>query len=135
MMYAIHRGRVPEYSEGLDPLVYLSTTVEELDRRGINMVFTDGNAANSYTTFGTGIGELDDLVDWPLMRQRQWANTDDDTDRRRRRMAECLAVGPVPWEVFGEIAVRTDDRAREVRDELSRFGVSLSVRVRTAWYF
>ena len=30
MMYAIHKGNVPEYPRGLGPLIYLVTTIERL---------------------------------------------------------------------------------------------------------
>jgi hypothetical protein len=78
MMFAIDRGRVPEYTHGCDPLVYLVTTVEELSSRSIPMVFSDGNAASGITVFGDQVADFDDLVDWSLMKEQYWADTLDD---------------------------------------------------------
>ena len=35
---------------------------------GLACVFTDGNAAAAFTEFHDDLGQLDDVVDWPLMR-------------------------------------------------------------------
>lgn len=135
MMFAIHRGRVPEYTDGCDPLVYLVTTVENLSERSVPMVFTDGNAAAKITVFRNQISDLEHLVDWPLMKEQYWSDTLEDGDRRRRRMAECLAIGPVPWTAFQRVVVRTKDRAREVREILDTIGVATPIRVERDWYF
>ncbi len=135
MMYAIDRGRVPEYTEGSDPLVYLVTTVEELGGRSVHMVFTDGNAATGITEFSDQVADLDTVVDWPLMNERIWRDTLADGDRRRRRMAECLAVGPIPWDSFHRIVVRTEDRSQEAKAILDTIGVTGTIRVKRDWYF
>ncbi len=135
MMFAIAHGRVPEYAEGSDPLVHLVTTVEELRGRSIGMVFTDGNAASAYSVLRNRESELEDLVDWDLMTKRYWADTPGDPDRRRRRMAECLAAGPVPFSAFHAVAVRTEDRAREVGGIRRSIGAAIHVRIEPGWYF
>lgn len=135
MMFAIDRGRVPEYTDGCDPLVYLVTSVEELSSRSVPMVFTDGNAATGITEFSDQIADLDNMVDWPLMKERYWADTLDDGDRRRRRMAECLAVGPIPWPAFHEVVVRTEDRSLDAVAILDTIGVTATIRVAPDWYF
>lgn len=135
MMSAIHNGRVPEYTEGCDPLIYLVTTVEDLNTRSVPMVFTDGNAATGITVFSDQVVDLDDLVDWPLMKERYWADTLEDGDRRRRRMAECLAIGPIPWAAFQLVTVRTEDRSQEVQAILDTIGVTATIRVERDWYF
>src|SRR5581483_5076142 len=67
MLSAIYHGRVPEYTEGQDPIVYLVTSVERLIELGLTPVFTDRNAALAVAEMSTDLSALDDLVDWELM--------------------------------------------------------------------
>jgi len=135
MMFAIDKGQVPEYADGIDPLVYLVTTVERLVELGTELIFTDGNATTGFTCFSTDLTEVDDLVDWAIMKEKYWRNTPEDGDRRRRRMAECLAVGPVPWEAFGAVVARSDERSQEAAAQLATIGINADIAVRPDWYF
>lgn len=135
MMYAIHKSNVPGYSEGIDRLVYLGTTVERLAELGLDVLLTDRNAVLAYADFVRwSDGEpADDFIDWPLMKERYWHNTPEEPARLERRMAECLVHGTVPWEAV--MAVGARDQA--VADEASSIiGLDLpQVLVRPDWYF
>lgn len=134
MLYAVRAGRVAEYQDGQDPLVYLVSSVERLVALGAAPVFTDRNAALAFARFTSDLRELDDLIDWPLMTATMWANTSDEPDRRERRMAECLAHGQVPWEAFSEIGSMTRHRQEHVTAALEGIGHQVSVS-HPEWYF
>lgn len=106
MMYVIHRGSVPTYTQGCDDLVYLVTAIERLVDLGSALVFTDRNAVLDVTRFSTDIDQLDELIGWPLMRATMWNNTESQPDRMERRMAECLVHERVPWVAFTRIVAR-----------------------------
>ena len=59
MMYSIHRGNVPEYPDGIEPLVYLVTTIERLFVLGCAVLTTDRNAVLGYAEFHRGLDSLD----------------------------------------------------------------------------
>ncbi|WP_115537979.1 DarT ssDNA thymidine ADP-ribosyltransferase family protein [Frankia canadensis] len=80
-------------------------------------------------------GELDALVDWDLMRATHWAKSDDEPDRRERRMAECLVHERVPAVAFTQIVVHSLTQARRAREVLATVGVRVSTVVRPGWYF
>lgn len=135
MLSAIHHGRVPGYTSGTGPLAYLVSSVERLLATGLRPVFTDRNAVLSLAQFSDRVTDLDDLVDWPLMRERLWRNTVDDPERRERRMAECLVPGVVPWAVIEGVVARSEEVAEVARRAASSLGHSVSVDVRPGWYF
>ncbi|MGH3321613.1 MAG: type II toxin-antitoxin system toxin DNA ADP-ribosyl transferase DarT [Streptosporangiaceae bacterium] len=135
MLYVIAKGGVPTYSGSCDDLIYLATTVERLLELTLRPVFTDRNAAKGYAAFTSEPAELDDLVDWALMKARMWTDTEDEPDRKERRMAECLVHRRVPWEAFDEIVTRTPACARRVQRALATVGPSVQVVVRRGWYF
>jgi ssDNA thymidine ADP-ribosyltransferase, DarT len=71
MMYRIaceHRDRAPDRYQGGDkPLVYLISTVGTVTGSGAVWVATDGNAATATTEFTSDLGDLAQMVDWPLL--------------------------------------------------------------------
>ena len=135
MMYSIYRGNVPEYVDGISPLVYLVTTVERLLELGCTVVTTDRNAVLGYADFHRSLDALDVSIDWPLMVATMWNDTIDEPDRMERRMAECLVHEVVPWEAFTEVHVRTAERKSEVKELLGPGVTANQVRVTPDWYF
>jgi hypothetical protein len=135
MMFAIDRGNVPTYQGGCKDLIYLVSTVQRLGEEDFPIVLTDRNASLAVTTFSADVAKLSELVDWPLMKERYWANTLDDPDRMERRMAECLVHRTVPWSAIVEIGVFDRTRADRVTDTLHRLGARTRVVVRRNWYF
>ncbi|RRQ27383.1 DUF4433 domain-containing protein [Rhodococcus sp. Eu-32] len=136
MLSAIHNGRVPTFTGDTHDLIYLLSTVETLLDHGLPLVFTDRNASLELAAYSDSLEELDDLVDWEVIRARYWANTEDDPDRKERRMAECLVHDHVPWEAFTGIAVYDAARERRVREILDRLdGNQPPIRVTPDAYF
>jgi hypothetical protein len=135
MMFAIEHGNVATYARGCDDLVYLVTTAERLLELGSTVVFADRNAVLAVTSFVSTLEAADDLIDWPLMRERYWRSTEDDPDRRERRMAECLVHQRVPWEAFSEVVARNPWCAALAQSAFASLTVDTPVTVRSDWYF
>ncbi|HEU5271499.1 MAG TPA: DUF4433 domain-containing protein [Jatrophihabitans sp.] len=135
MMYAIEKGNVATYTGGCDELVYLVSDVERLLDLQLPTVFTDRNAVLGVTTFTDDPASLETLVDWQLMRARDWYNTPTEPDRRERRMAECLVHDRVPWSAFRAVVVRKEECATRAGQLLAAAGVDTRIVVRPDWYF
>lgn len=137
MMYAISRGNVPGYTQGTGRLIYLATTVESLLEAGLDPVITDRNAVLDYSAFIQLRDEepIDGFVDWDLMDEQFWFDTETYPDRRERRMAECLVPGAVPWEAIQFVGARSKDVLTEVQVILDDAPFVPSVGIRLAWYF
>ncbi|MCI3225841.1 DUF4433 domain-containing protein [Streptomyces sp. NP-1717] len=135
MLYVISRGGVPTYTDGQDPLVYLVTSVDAVIGSGRPHVFSDGNCANEITQHFTDLSMMPSVVDWEIMGARYWANTVDDGDRMRRRMAELLVHEHLPVIALHEIATYDLAHSRHVRRLLSEVGAELPVTVRREWYY
>ncbi len=135
MMFKLHKGGVPSYTDGQDPLIYLLGTVEGVADAGLRYLFSDGNCAAKLTRFFGDLLDLETAVDWQLMRARMWNDTADDPDRMRRRMAEFLVFERVPVRLLTRVVVRTPAMRREVLGILAGHGVSLPVQIRPGWYF
>jgi hypothetical protein len=132
MLFAISRGAVEGYAEGQNPLIYLCSTVEAVDKAGLGWVFTEGHADMSFTDF---FDDLDDLgkVDWALMEERYWNDTNDDPDRKRRRQAEFLVHEFFPWELVSYIGVY-DRSVAEAVGKVLNAGCP-KVGIEQGWYY
>lgn len=116
-------------------LVYLISRTSAVDSVR-PVVCTDRNAATSLAEFRKGLAELDHFVDWDLMRSAMWCDTDEDPDRRHRRMAELLVHESVPTSCLTGVVVRNSEVAKCVNLCLSGTALArLEVRVLTDWYF
>ena len=135
MMYAISRGNVPEYQDGTESLLYLGTTIDGLAQLGLSVVFTDRNAVLETARYSQRVDDLDSMIDWKLMEARYWANTDEEPDRRERRMAETLVHRCVPWQAVQYVAAYSPARAGEAQATLIRFRQSVPVGIEPDWYF
>ena len=116
-------------------LIYVVSSTEAAYEAGLACVFTEGNAATAFTEFHDDPAELDDVVDWPLMRARYWFNTPEDPDRRRRRMAEFLVHRSLPLRCIAGLAVHDRGVESQVAGLLEAAGTSLPLAIRPAWYF
>jgi hypothetical protein len=134
MLYVIHKGGVPGYNEGQQPIVHLVSSVERVVAAQLPFVFTDGHAYVAFSRFFADLQQLDQ-IDWPLMRSRYWADTDEDNDRERRRNAEFLVHQRLPWQLIGAIGVRTTAVAEQVKALLHATSHRPDVVVRPAWYY
>lgn len=135
MMYSISCGNVPAFGSDLSPLVYLVTSVEQLEALGIPLVFTRRNAALATADFFRDTALLDTHIDWGLMGAKMWNNTDTDPDRMQRRMAECLAHRHVPWNAFEHVVAHDGETAQTLSQLLASLGVPGDVHHQRSWYY
>lgn len=136
MVFQLKTGWVPGYDEGQEPLVYLVSCAQTVQRAHVRFVFSDGHGIAAFTDWYDDLVDLD-KVDWGMVYQRYWKDNPDDMDRQRRKQAEFLVHRFCPWALIEEIAVINSDAKDRVEGILSRFDVSLrrEVAVRSGWYY
>jgi hypothetical protein len=135
MLFTLAKGNFPTYSDGQDPLVYLVSYTDTAASAGSPCLFSDGNCASPLTKVFNDLTLLGSAVDWEIMASRMWANTPDDQDRMRRRMAEFLVHQRVPVACVSQIVVRRETMKRQVEAILAAHNSSIPVAVRPWWYF
>ncbi len=131
MLYTIHRGNVAGATQ--ENIVHLVFCLEDLAEPD-QFVITDGHAIKSLTDqFGT----LDDLeaVDWDIMRETYWADTDEDGDRSRRRQAEFLVHERVAFSSVRQIVAMNRATAQQAKDALSAIEDPPPIFIRPNWYY
>nr|WP_315198989.1 DUF4433 domain-containing protein [uncultured Aquabacterium sp.] len=120
MLLKLKSGQVDGYAEGQEPLVYLRTSVQAVMQAGCPFVFTDGHGLAKFTRWFDEPAHLD-AIDWPLVRDRFWADTLDDNDRKRRKQAEFLVWQGLDWDVLDGIGVLNAGMQQRVQGIISGY--------------
>ena len=76
-------------------------------------------------------------VDWKLVYEMYWRNTDRDMDRKRRKQAEFLIHKYCGWDLIDCIVVINEDMKRQVESVLERYPASQqkTVQINRSWYY
>lgn len=134
MLYAIKNGRVDNCPADQTRIVHLVATAQHVAQLKAGFCFTDGHAVMALTEYFDDLGDLK-AIDWALMKNRYWFDTDKDPDRKRRRQAEFLAKDFVPWSAITEVGVHNTLRKDEVEAIFSGLEHQPPVKVRAGWYY
>ncbi len=135
MLYANHRGQVQDNPGGQRPIVYLVSSVDAVAAATDAWVFTDGHAVMApLTRFFDDQAHLEE-VDWDAVHARDWFDTQDAPDRKRRKQAEFLVHRFCSFEWVTEIAVIDEAIAGRVAEITASAGVVVPVVVRQDWYY
>ena len=116
-------------------MVYLVSTVEAVVANASRWVFTDGHAVIRITRFFESLADLPGAVDWSVVHAKQWADTREDPDRKRRKQAEFLVHEFFPLDLVEEIAVIDDTMRTQVEQIVAPIGRALRVSTRREWYY
>ena len=134
MLLAIHGGGVEGYCGKQSSIIYLVTTVQAIDAEPLEFVFTDGHGIMTITDFFQDLTDLD-KIDWDLMKENYWANTEEDGDRKRRRQAEFLIHNFCPWHLIQKIADKDVSGRQSVNEWVAKLEHKPEVLVERSWYY
>jgi hypothetical protein len=115
-------------------IVYIGCNASDVTQQCENWCFTDGHAKTAITEFYNDMNNIGE-VDWTIVKERYWNNTEEDFDRMRRKQAEFLVKEHVPVACIKHIAVYNEERrilAQQLVDEL---GLNIQVNVRPQLYY
>jgi hypothetical protein len=133
MLYVISRGGVAGYDGGQHKVVHLVFRLEHIAEPG-RFVITDGHAATTMSTQYDSLGGLY-MIDWDIMTETYWSDTDEDGDRKRRRQAEFLVHEHVPLSALELVITMTEEVAEHARGALSTLENPPEVHVYPRWYY
>jgi len=134
MLYAIYKGNVEGYMDGQEPILHLTSSVHAVEQARLPFAFTDGHAEMAISGFFAETERLD-KVDWEIMKAKYWADTVDDNDRCRRRLAEFLVHQFFPWELVSTIGVMSNRIVEQVREAIAPLAHKPEVKIQGNWYY
>jgi hypothetical protein len=134
MLYNIMTGYRGIIQRPQDEIVYMGCRVSTLVEHCGEWSFTDGHAKNAISRFYNDLASLGQ-VDWSIVGERHWRNTDDDYDRIRRKQAEFLVKHHVPLQCIGGIIVFNDERKKFVDSIVVKLGLTIPVLINPNFQF
>lgn len=136
MLYAHYKNKVTSTIKQSD-LVYLVSSIGSVVNDKLNYAFTDGHAAQNISSFFDDLTDLNQ-IDWPLMKDKMWNNTLEDTDRTRRRQAEFLVKDFFPFQLVHKIGVFDESNKKYIISILKnndKENMVKHVSIERYWYF
>jgi len=133
MLYCIWKGFDVKKRPQQD-IIYLMSTIEKIEELEASFIFTDGHSFAGYTQFFNEVKYLNQ-VDWKTVNLIQWDNTPNDSDRKRRKAAECLVYKELPFESIIGIVVYNQESYDYISNVLNKNKINLPVKIELGWYY
>ncbi|MFP4026006.1 MAG: DUF4433 domain-containing protein [Thiohalospira sp.] len=134
MLYSIKNGYNGVTKRSQAEIIYLIVTFESVKNMGLKYVFFDGHGYHNFSRVyntETGLGQ----IDWNAVNTKQWSDTEDDPDKKRRKQAEFLIHNEVPVEVIASIGVYNEEVKKLIESLLERLNISIKVFVFNGGYY
>ncbi len=133
MLYCIKNG-FDVKRRRMSEIIYLRTSIEELEKLNKKYIFTDGHAYAAFTEFFNMKEDLN-KVDWSAVNLIRWNNTSGDPDRKRRKQAECFVHKSVEIEALKLIAVYDKESYNYVDNILNESEINIRTVIKPEWYY
>ena len=134
MLYNIKTGFRGIEKIPMRDIAILVTSLRTLREQGVPFLFTDRHAYLGAAQFLGDLAHLG-LIDWPILRARDFARSLDDLGKIERYQAEALVHGSVPVQSLHGIACHGDDECGTIQNEVKSRGLELKVVAMPGWYF
>jgi len=110
MLYMIQNGYHVEKIEP-EKVVYCVCRLNSFIDNDFNFYFTDGHPVTPFSKIynNTRVNEIKELLDFEAINADYWANTFDDNDIKRRKEAELLVKGDIPFSLISGFVVYNEN--------------------------
>ncbi|BCM91634.1 hypothetical protein IAD21_03509 [Abditibacteriota bacterium] len=135
MLYTSAQGALGTGTQQND-VVHLVSDIAQVQKWSLPFVFTDGHPLTTrLTKFSNDLNKLPTFLDWTVLLDYWWNDSDVDTDRKRRRQAEFLVYGLTPWRAVRGIVVKTEETKDKVGQIVQRQAYQPKILVLPEWYY
>lgn len=111
-------------------IVFIVCDAKRIFDSSLEWCFTDGHAKKAITKFFNQPECLEQL-DWRTINSTVWKDTEEDTDRQRKKMSEFLVRNHVPVEMIRCFVVHNDDSKQKVESLVLASGLKIPVHIDT----
>lgn len=115
-------------------IVYCVSNIQKvLDNKNF-FIFSDGHILSRITSIykQEDLKQLDTIINWERIKDNYWADTEEDTDRKRKKEAEFLVYGDIPFSCINGFVVYDE----QAKNKLLSFGVKEEmIAIRKMYYY
>jgi len=134
MLLLIKNNKVIGFEGSQEDIIYLVSTVEKVAELQLPFVFTDRHAVFEHTAFFNNGSDLP-KIDWGIIHENYWANTESDNQRKERKQAEFLIHRHAPAASMLGIVCANESTLTEVNEMLATANSALQAIIRKDFYY
>lgn len=134
MLYSIQKGYNGVTQRNAETIVYLVSTFENIKECKSQYVFSDGHGYHLMSQFFNNEESLEE-VDWNIVNNKQWNDTEDDNDRKRRKQAEFLVHKELSLSEIVGIVVYNEAAKTRILAKFANSDFSCNVIVKQDLYY
>lgn len=134
MLYNIKTGRIGARQTPVAQIVFLVSSIGKMPELGVPFVMTDRHAFLETAAFAGGSEGLD-RIDWKILQARDFKRSEEDPGKMERYQAEALVHRHLPVPALLGLACHDAESETNLKSELTRRGLSLTLAIRPDWYF
>jgi len=134
MLYNIKTGFAGVSRRKNEEIVILAVSLRQIEADGIDFVFTDRHAYLTSAQFTSDLENLD-MIDWDLLRQRDFQRDRNDPGKFDRYQAEALIHRYLPASALVGVACYNQTVRGTVEKQAAARGLNVPVAKLPSWYF
>lgn len=134
MLYNIVTGREGVKKRERSEIVILVSSLHELERHGVEFLFTDRNAAIRLARYTSEIADLREWLPWKDLQRSDFKRDSERPDKLERYMAEALAHRHVPVEALRGLVCYDEGTESTLAAAAAARDLPLKIFVRRDWY-
>lgn len=133
MLLNIKTGRgVPQRSN--EEIVILVSSLHNIQKLGLNFVFSDMHAYYQWANFYNNLDDLD-KVDWSLLQNRDFKRDQNDPLKFERYQAEALIHQHFPLTALQGVLCYNEQIKSSLEDLMSERNINIPIYANPNWYF
>ena len=117
-----------------EEIVVLVSSLHKISELGIPFVFTDRHAYTAMAKFSSNISELG-MVDWVILRNRDFKGDIDDIGKKERYHTEALIRDHLPVDALVRICCSTRALSEDIQAQLDQRGLTAEAMMKGDWFF
>ena len=134
MLLQIKTGNQGIIQRPQSEIVYIISSLDTIEQNNCRYIFYDGHARDGMSTPYSDKTDLD-KIDWSIVKEKQWADTEDDIDRKRKKQAELLVHNHVPITGIEHIVTHDDNMYKFVCAEIKNAGLQIPSKASSKLYY
>lgn len=132
MLYRIQTGHKVNKVEP-ENIIYAVYKLENIIDE-IEYLFTNGHGYARMTQWYDNIDYLNE-VDWDIVKKSQWNNTEEDTDRQRRKQAEFWIKKDLSLDNIFGLAVYNEVSKDKLDALCKKYNKTIEVKIKSEYYY
>ena len=132
MLYRIKSGwEVEQLSQ--ENIVHLVCKLEDISSKD-DYLFSDGPGYARFTNWFDSIDFINEL-DWKTINDKNWSNTEEDSDKQRRKQAEFWTKHEITLDEILGLAVYNEAAKEKLEALCEKYDKKLEIKVKKTYYY